>query len=389
MRKTTLAQLYSAMPERYYFSLLERNNAESALFYISFAIYLFAYIMTGSTFSADYLYTVIKIVACLMLILKLILQKYTPLQFLAVIAFASIGMLSILFSHDESFALLILFVAASRGISVKSLAKIVFTEAVMLTILLVLLSQLGIVRDITNIGAEGIRHSWGFAHPNRFGSILLAICCAWATIRFPDFKLADVIFCLAAFLLAWKVAYSRTSSVLILATIIAALLFSMAKTATFKKRLLGVLPVLFLACVAISIAMTLAFSPEDTFLSSLNSKLSDRLLYAKTYFNAYPPLPFGRDLGGAVVQVGSSMELVLDIGYDRLLLCFGYIPFTIFCAAYFFLFYSGWRHSWLSPCIMGAFIYAVAGTVEWQVMHFAYNYFLIGIAEILYNINKT
>jgi hypothetical protein len=299
-----------------------------------------------------------------------------------------VGFISWQTTSDANLLILAAFVVSGEDVNAKTLAKILLWIEIVLIFSVVSLSFIGVISS-SNVAqlSDGnliTRYSLGFTHPNRLGSNLLAICCAFAVIQYPNFKASHLVLYAICALITYFVAFSRTSTLLIAFVPVVSIGFSIAAAKENQRPFILLIVVGFAAMVMASLYVTINFDPTNSFMQKLNGAFSGRPYLANYYYRLYGVTAFGRN-PNTMVQVINNIEgVVIDNAYSKLLIVFGYIPSILFYVMYVAIFIHAYRSNHLDSCLLGAFIYACVGVTEWQVMHFAMNYCLIGFSMVLF-----
>lgn len=322
-----------------------------------------------------------------LLFIRFVAQAPSIKQFIISACFVIAGLISWHETADMNFLLLMAFIVSGYGIDVKRLAEIVFWTELLSIAFVCSLALLGLIDSITLLrDGVGLRTSLGFSHPNRLGSNVLALCCAYAVMRFPNFRVRDVLLYIASALFIIAVPDSRTSAVLVLLTPLIAFIYSKATHLRNRRPVIVLMGLIVALLIYLSLFFMVNYDPGNAVFSTINDFFSGRLYLSHYYYSLYPPTAFGINPNNMIHEVyGQAVEGVfIDNAYAKLAIVFGYIPSFIFYIVYFTLFFEAFKRNRLDVSLLGAFIYACVGLTEWQVMHFAMNYCLVGFSALLF-----
>lgn len=363
---------------------LKSLSADVSIYYFTFILYVISYLIKYTNIDYGYSITVLHFVCLGMIIIKLLLQGFKTLMhlFLAGVLLA-LALLSFYSTNDRTILFLLLFILASDKIEIKSLATIsLITVAIVMT-LVVICSNLGIIDAVYQVrDGFGLRSSLGFSHPNRFGSNMLALAIAYAVIRFPIYKIIDIVIYSIISCIILIVSDSRTAAVSVVLVMALSAICSMCYGRKWQKALLIIMCCTFVAIVLLSFYFMCSYDPSIPWMRQVDELLSGRLNLANLYYRAYSFNLFGRSFSEILLLVGTQKTVMIDNSYVNLLIVFGVVPTAIYLIGYLTLFLHAIKIDALSACVFGAFVYACVGFTECLTIDFAMNYCLIGIAII-------
>ncbi len=365
-----------------------RDFAAKLMYYLAFSIYSAAYILSYTTLDNYRLTSVTQYVSIVLLIAKICFQRFSYKELAVICLFLTVGLLSWVQTDDKNFLIFFAFIAAGKNISVKKLAKIILIEEIVICLIVVIFSQIGFIENIVQIRTSEtgfrMRYAMGYSHPNRFGSSILAIACAYAISKFPKFQFLDVIFYLSLSLLVTIIADSRTSALTILVVMLVSAIVS--KTYITRTRFIICVSMFFIfMCIfCLSIYAMFSYDGSNYLLAKMDTFLSGRFTLSHFYFERFPLKLFGYKVSSLDNLIFGYDNIVIDNAYVKLFILYGIIPGILFITLYIWLFVHALKVNTISAVLFGAFIYACVGLTEWQTMHFAMNYALIGCSALLY-----
>ena len=311
------------------------------LYYFSFGIYIVIYGLSKTNFEAFFFISVDalvdggRLVCALLLIGKLLIQRYTSKQLLGLMVVGAVVVISLYFARDWNLVLLYLFVAAGQGISIRKLAIIALPIQLAILLITATFAGAGIIESRITYRTVGgvvqLRSSMGYAHPNTFGNAVLSVCCSYAILRFPRFNFADLLVYVLGITIINLYADSQTSMICIGVVALFALCSRLLRDRTGFKGLAFASAVIAVFTVVLSYYMMVYYSSNVEWMQALNSMLSSRFSLAKAYYTDFPPTLFGRnpDEISMVINI-NYVQHFPDNAYIRLLITDGILPTVIF-----------------------------------------------------------
>ncbi len=312
------------------------------LYYGAFAVYVITYLLNYMTFGFSM--SKLQIVSEILLVMKLFTQKYERYEIPAVIACLLMGFATIFVTNDYNLFTSVLFIAAGQGINIKKLSKLAFVCCSVVVAAVMISFFLGIIPEISYLGKDVLRHSWGFSHPNRFGSTVFALVCSVAVYYFPKCSFPQICFFAPAAFAIDSVARSGTSAYCVL--IVAALCLansyfaSKKQSAVLKMFLFG-----FVFLSSVSLYFMIFYDVNSQWMFNLNDLFSRRLELMNMSYKEIGFGIFGLDSNtlskpAQMGLLGSELEKgnVIDNMYIKTLIMYGLVPFLVLFSLYFIFF---------------------------------------------------
>lgn len=364
---------------------IDFDRAAKALYYLAFVIYSTFYIIDFTNLHLNELVNVSHFVAFGLLIPKIVVQRYRVRELFFSIVLLAISFKSWQETGDRNLLILSVFLIASQDVDVRRLAKILLVEELAILILMMVLSANGLI-EVEYQWREGFgfRSSLGYSSPNRFGAALLAICCSLVIIHFPFNRATDYLVIILCAAVIYFVANSRTTAFVAILIAFLSTVCGKLRTPNSQRRLLLLFLIGYTLIVFVSIFMMMFYDASNPFMTWINEFFSGRPWLINQYYLLYPPTPFSFNWNTNIYSFYGYTTMIVDNAVDKLILGYGLVPATLYTGLYWALFYWSWKHNALTPCVFGAFIYAFVGLTEWQAMHFAYNYCLIGLSYLIF-----
>ena len=221
---------------------------------------------------------------------------------------------------DYAIATALVFVFCGRNVPFRRIAWTCFVFLCALVVITVAASLLGVIVDPVVVREDAtVRHMLGFIHPNTASLYAFFALCLWVYLRGRKFWLVDALAWCAVFAVLYLLTNCRTSVVLAAGIIVVALLLHVLPARVLRFPLFPVLGIgSIVVCFAAALALSIAYDPAVGWLNGLNSLLSQRLMYAHTAI-----AKFG--IHGQAVNFDFVGGLIVDCGYMRMLLNFGYV----------------------------------------------------------------
>lgn len=312
-------------------------------YYSAFAIYSFFHLMESTNYqslfgmSIDSVSTAATALMLILLIPRLIVQRYSGNDLLRVSVVLLCGSAVFLVTHSWIVLSIGLFVCAGRKIRIDPLMCIMLINAVVVFTITYVGVRLGLIGSFltSRMGETRVRDSLGFAQVNSVGFIGARICTATVVLRRRKNPWLSVVICLCIAAFIEVVANSRTSELYLVSLAIAALVL------WFKRKSKGLSMggvsktciALVMLSILVSIAVLLFFNPANAVLMELSRLLSNRL-YSMWYFSQnYSLSLFGNSRAVYTMEsvwTGDSYAvLTIDNAWASWLFSYGIIPFVL------------------------------------------------------------
>lgn len=353
------------------------------LYYTGFSIFLLQYLLSYTNFSSIGLSVVeicngLKILAFILIFIKLLLQKYIFRSLILLLFSAVICLISLYYTFDQQLIVLFVFIISSQNISIKSVAKISLIVTTAITLLTVLCTFLGVIPSTDIFTADGeFAQSMGFVLPNRFGAALFAICFSVTIINFPKVPLGCFFVDILGILLCHFIARSNTSLIGIILTLILSIFASRCISLSRERIFLNFGIISFICCIFFSLFCMLYYTSNNPVLSFLDKIFTGRFELANRYFNLFSTTLFGRRFNEMSYTVGNYTTLVVDNAYAKLFIQIGIIPAIFFILLYVISLYHATRLNLLNAEVFGIIVFIFIALSESYAFHFCINYCMI------------
>lgn len=371
------------------------------LFFIALAIYMIAKTIEISTIFNDIswmpqLMKVLRYVSYGIIAIKLIYDSiYTEVEIVKILLiFILLGLVSF---HIDSNVLFcsFFFIIAARNIDIRKLLLGAFWIQLILTIMIAVASQIGLVSDwMYNIEGRN-RHSLGYIYPSYIASIFFYMILAYMYIRKEKLHLLETIMIGVLNCIIFVLTDSKTSFVL---TFLAIVVFFALKY--YKKELKNNLISKLLysysvfGIAIISIVTCIVYNDENNFLVKINSFINNRLIMGHNALLEHGVTLFGEKIRwvgfgglGYITNALKEEYNFVDCSYVKVLLDYGMIFLLIMLSGYALVSYRAIKEKdrFLCICILFMCIYSI---IEPRIIEFGFNPFVLSLC-VLFRKNTT
>lgn len=311
------------------------------------------YILSASYYTVEYKslhYVMLLFFLCGYLagLYKILLQKYNYTKMIKIIFFIFLGIMC--FFSNFSGGLLQASMVMSFFFLIICADKYIFSEILLIDIkmrfsailFLYISSMIGIIQDYCMFRPDGgIRHSFGFNHPNVFGTNIFLTVLYLTVYRRNNLSLYDCLYQLLALEVVFIFADSRSNVVglvfIILYTLCNVVLKKINKShkRMFSKWMGWLLCIFVIMIISFVIYATINYNPANIFYLVVDYFLSARVFLSNHAMRLYDITAWGQFIQSyaqnQVEGLGVSANLVgIDISYINILLRYGIVVFMIY-----------------------------------------------------------
>lgn len=257
----------------------------------------------------------------LLFCLKIALTKYSYKEWITIVFFVILGILSWHFTDREEIIRMVALVAACKGMDRKQIFRIILYETIGGCLVIILLSLFGIYGTVSVSGefrGGGIvetRYCFGMGHPNAFHCMMMMIMLLILALYNEKMKWFGYFILCAFNYVIYLFTDSRTSSIISFAMIGLAAVLHYGKTFRAKRILYILGEACLLGCILLSVYIS-KVGVEKKILWIIDHKLNGRFQWACLKGG----IPFW-----SLFSTASNQEF-FDMSYVRLLYWYGIIP---------------------------------------------------------------
>lgn len=377
------------------FRMLPSLSPSLQAYYLAFGLHTVGSFIKLTTFETvfgvprDTFVSMLHVVILALLIAKFLSQRMSLFGWICSIAIALLGILSMRWSAESWLLWLCLFLVCSDGVELKYLAVSTLVVVAVMFVVTIACCNMGLIPNRVFTRGSSLRPSYGFKHPNYFGSYLLLLCVSVSVLRFGKNPLPDIFMVICAAVVDILLVDSRSTFIALVGQLVLLLIFYFTKQTRMRKILSVIIVVAITVFVICSFYFMVRFNPNDVFQNSLDSLLSGRLRLAHGYYSLQPLTLFGDDFVGfepIYWEQGEPAVFLVDNSYCHLVLRYGIIPTLIALISIFVLLIKQVRDVTWSSLFFGLALMLVYGVCENLGIRVEFNYFLVGIGtELLYS----
>lgn len=350
-------------------------------------------ILAGSTALKSAIIHICKYFIIAPLIFKvLFIDKYS-INRLVVYAglFAVFGITTILTGDTDNLLWILLLSVSMRKVSFDNIMRLINVLYICFLGLIIALALMGVIENTvvitTNALTGGImeRHLLGFKHVNFLGGVVFVIFASTCYLKYEKFHLKEVI--LSVIASAWLFYYvgSKTSSLLIILSLILVLVFKLFSSG--KIGLFGIKIISYVTCIVSmvsSIVLSVFYNKLPKFVEVIDYLLTYRLKWGNYFYENYGISLLGQRIEFISTTQAESLGIksaILDNSYMHLLVHYGIIVFAIVIILYFLMVKYSLDLGKYKICMLVSIIFVCGITEKWMFTPF-YNYLLLAFIPL-------
>ena len=330
----------------------------------------------------------LNIVAIIILISLIIMNKYTKKQILIMIILSSIALTISYKMKSNTLLKNLLIIFACKDIDFYKFIKVDFFIRFILYVSVILLNQKGLIEsyDIYRITEKGIieRKSLGFSHPNYLGITTFILCCEWLYIRKFKVNLLTIIPLALGWFVIYDIANSRSAAlvfILLLAIYFALMQWKVISTNKIFSKIITYFPII---CFVLSMIEYMIYLKEPEILNKMDENVYLRAYFISEYINKYDWNLFGTKISG-------DEEMPLDNAYFYIIIHCGILAEFIFVYYFYKLLNKIYKNilakddKLLYQLVTILISFLILGLSESAWISVAMNPFLIAFSKLLIN----
>lgn len=322
-----------------------RIKKNELFYYFFLGLLMFLYMMESTTisdFDDSFFHDVVQIIILASVMICFVLRKYSFRNIVKIVLLNLVGVICFISSGNTGLFMTMLAVTSLPDTNIDKTLKFIFKEELILFILVVFLSQIGIIPNNVmkiakgNYSVMGI--GLGFSHPNMLAaqasSILLLYLCTRKTLKNYHLCIAVVF---AGFI--FVISQSRTALILMF---FAVLLLGLRKKSIIQKIIYNILPymyMLIIMIVGVCLFLFGKFGASNGLVHFINDSLfNGRIGLAYIGLLTYPTTLFGKNIDMSIWN--KWQYFALDNGQVMIWLQYGIVGFI----AYFIVIQTMLKH---------------------------------------------
>lgn len=305
-------------------------------YYLFIILLIFLYMLESSAipnFNNSVFHDIIQSISLLSIILCIIFRKYEFRELIIIFFLNSIGIICFFSSGNTGLFMTILAVTLLPNNSLNKVLFLIFKEEVFLFIIIVVLSQLGVIPDIKLEIFKGTYtatgRALGFEHPNMLAAQTVSIILLFICVKREYLKKRHLFLSLILCLVVFGISQSRTALLLSLLTII---LLTFRKKKLLQKIIYRIIPVAYIITIVsiiICIAIFVRLGNSNVVARYINDGLfNGRIGLAYTSLITYPTTLFGKHIDTSIWN--QWQYFALDNGQVMIWLEYGIIGFFVY-----------------------------------------------------------
>lgn len=371
----------------------KKVNIYSILYYLGYSLLMFATFFTNIDSFKEYLF-IFKIIGIGILIFVILIQStvYKTKSLMKILLFFIVVIIAWYSSKnsttpDISLILLLLLLYSSKNVDFEKIVKIDCCLKLSYVLIMFLLFFMGIATDNLAYHNNIIRHSLGFSHANQLGIIISTIAIEYLYIHKGKINLFFILYLFFAFYILLVVTDSRASLLLLLMVCLGVLLQKFNFKKQFNYRVFsGFVDYSFVIMTLVTFLLVILYSNNTLIGIKLNSILSSRLFFAKSFLTHYKIGLFGNPLiftGNDAVRTYGYYNQILDNTFLYILLRFGFLAYCMFGYLFYKIFKIAKNNGNLL-LVWILFSFVIYGMLEKYTYIVFYNVFLLYFSFILF-----
>lgn len=331
IRLSVLCKAWNRSEERAALTKNLRARLPELLFLAAFILGVFRTILSFTAFETDS-FKLMTYFSVLLLIGKIVLTRYRPRELPVMAAFLFLCLLTFYVSRNNAFVFLGFVLLASKGVDLRKVMRATLVTVTATTLLVIFCSLTGIVKkyrifSISRGDTYIYRYGLGFGHPNSLQAAFLIAAALFLYLEFRRHFLPALLSVGVLNVGMYFVTQSRTGAAAVFCMILLAILYRLPKTSEKATRCSGAL---FLLIVLTQLALTFTYRKGSPFSNLADGLLQGRVMQSNFYLQEYHVSALGHNMA----ELGAAgFHYVLDFGYARLLINFGWVVLLLYIYA--------------------------------------------------------
>ncbi len=259
---------------------------------------------------------------------KIVLTRYSRSDIVKMAVAVALGLLALYWWRDTVILTSVVVLISLKDVDMGRLLKPLFWCALASSLMLAVLSYMGIGEDFVIIkdysrGGVETRYAFGFGHPNQAHLHFTQLCCMFSLAYYDKMRLPHFVGMAALNLILYHFTISRTGMISVF-ILIAMLVLYRYLTRVVHSKAWGYLVIAGAAAFIVFAFWSVWEYGEIDILDSLNSMLTGRLKLAGEALDTYPVTWLG---------LGASCGVSCDHGYIYMLISEGILYTALYLGA--------------------------------------------------------
>lgn len=356
---------------------------EAPYFFAGYAIWLIVAILNTTTLSAYFghvniLYAIVPVFFLLHEIFTV--REHTTGELVFAVILIFLNLQTFLFGNNDLFAFSMLLFCGRR-VAFSEIAKVTVILQTVTTILIVTLSSLGLIDNVSNIRADGTtRISLGFAYVTFLSYIFLNIVLLWVWLRNKSMRFSEYLLLGICDTVVFYYTDARNGCCLIYLVLVVSFIINRCNDKLIHKKGIDFfIQYDYIICAIFFLSISLLFI---FFSNILVMKEMDKIFSSRLTYTSYALQHFGLPFLGGTKDVLVNKGLYIDSSYMRIIYDHGLIVLLLLL---FFLTVLQKKlladDEWLLLFLLG--VIAVHSMFDAQLMSFQHNTFLFLLTSVI------
>jgi hypothetical protein len=276
----------------------------------------------------------------LLFCIKIATTKYTRNEWICILVFGILAMISYLVNEKDEVVRLVAFIAACKDIPLGKNTKVVFYVTLVGCVILILLSVTGIYGSTAMIADFGRcvvekRYTLGMGHPNALHCMIWVLMVLYIYIYHNSMKIYHYIVCFAINIAVYYLTDSNTGLIIGTFTLILAVIMQYAKNLQDAKWVYILAGLVIVGCIIFTILGAM-FGDGVPVLYEIDDMINGRYKSAFVFEDA-------RFVNWKLFSSPDCNEF-FDAGFIRIVYWYGIIPAMLYLTMNYFLIYQAYKY---------------------------------------------
>lgn len=313
---------------------------------------------------------------------KIFCTKYTWKEWIVIFLMGILGVVSFVFSGREEIIRVVAFVAAFKGIDIKTAVKVTFFETLSGCVVIILLALTGIYGTVSATGffrgggVEETRYCLGMGHPNALHCMFFVLLVLGMALYLEKMKWYMYVLLHLMNFGMYLLTDSRTGMLMAAAAIFLAMFLQYAKRLR-EKKLLYILSILFVVFLVLFTVFIGVYGVDIPILRQIDIRINGRFQW-------------GKSEGG--IQYWSlfsdpANQSYMDMGYMKLFYWYGIVPGLVYITTVCLLIWNCYKRklfdAFLVIMAFSAYTFIEAHVVS---VFLGRNYILLFLGAVWYTV---